>query len=156
MTGNPAIDKAILGLNGLIMLACAGLVVYSHTMITKPATKRSLEYGNLIEGSIQEYQKPPVVMDEIVVNLYSREVRLRFLNTQMNLVLFDEQDRELVMQLKAHINDALIEVAGNMSPKEINSVTGRIRLETRVKKLINGLIGKPTIKKILFAKFIVQ
>ena len=84
----------------------------------------------MIEGSMSELQKPPVVLDEIVVNLYSREARLRFLDTQLNLVLYNEADRELALILKPHIFDALIDISGNMSPVELNSVTGRILLET--------------------------
>ena len=95
-------------------------------------------------------------MDEIVVNIYSREARLRFLNTQMNLVLFNESDRELVMGMKPHIFDTLIDIAGNMKPKELNSITGKILLETRVKKQINDLLKRPVLKKILFSKFIIQ
>ncbi len=156
MTGNPTLDKIILGLNGLIVTGAAALIIFAHTSIKKPNTERSKEFGNMIENSMFELQKPPVVMEEIVVNLYSRESRLRFLNTQMNLILFEEKDRETVLALKPHIFDALIDIAGNMKPKEVNSVTGRILLETRVKTRINSLVKRPIIKKILFSKFIVQ
>ena len=156
MTGNPSIDKIILGLNGLIIASATALVFYAHLGIKKPSTKTNLEFGNMIEGSMLELRKPPIIMDETVVNLYSREVKLRFLNTQMNLVLFEEKDRELVMGMKPHIFDRLIDVAGNMKPKELNSVTGRILLETRVKTKLNDLTKRPVIKKILFSKFIIQ
>ncbi|MFT6630287.1 MAG: flagellar FliL protein [Bacteriovoracaceae bacterium] len=156
MTGNPSIDKIIIALNGIMVAGAAALVVFSHTMIKKPGTERAKEFGNMIEGSVLELQKPPVVLDEIVVNLYSREVRLRFLDTQMNLVIFEEADRELAMILKPFVFDTLIDIAGNMQPKELNSITGRILLETRVKNKVNELAKKPVIKKILFSKFIIQ
>ncbi len=156
MTGNPTVDKIILGLNGILVAAAAGLVVFSHTSIKKPTTDQNKEVGQMIEDSMQELQKPPVVMDEIVVNLYSREARLRFLNTQMNIVLFEDKDRSLVMAYKSRIFDVLIDVAGNMKPNELNSVTGRILLETRIKTKINNMAKKPLIKKILFSKFIIQ
>ena len=103
-----------------------------------------------------ELQKAPIVLEETVVNLYSREVKLRFLETQMNLVLFEERDREALMNMKPKVFDALIDVAGNMQPKELNSVTGRILLETRVKNKVNKIAGRPILKKILFSKFIIQ
>lgn len=156
MTGNPTIDKVVLGLNGLVISAATALVIYAHTGIKKPDTKRNLEFGNMIENSMLELQKPPVVLEEALVNLYSREVRLRYLNTQMNVVLFEEKDREFVMGIKPHIFDSLVDVAGNMSPKELNSVTGRILLETRVKNKVHEYTKKPVIKKILFSKFIIQ
>ena len=156
MTGNPGLDKIILAINGLIVAAAAGLVFYAHTQINPLKTNESLEFGNLIEGSVNEYQKPPVAMDEIVVNLYSREARLRFLNTKMNIVLLQEKDRNYVTNLKVIINDSLIDIAGNMKPDELNSVTGRLLLENRIKKRVNKFAKRNVIKKILFSKFIVQ
>ncbi len=156
MTGNKAIDNIILGLNAAVVLAATALVVFSHTMLTKPKADPNAEFGNMIEGSYQEFQKPPVVMEEIIVNLYSREARLRFLSTQMNIVLFEERDRPYIMNSKPFINDILIDVSGNMRPNELNSVTGRLLLEERIKSRFNHLSGRPMIKKILFTKFIVQ
>jgi flagellar FliL protein len=158
MTGNPGLDKIILGLNAVIMSAAVGMVYYAHNVISPLATDQNAELGTMIENSMTELEKPPVVYDEIIVNLYSREARLRFLNTQMNIVLFEEQDRNLVMILKPYVFDALIDIAGNMKPKELNSVTGKILLEKRVKDRINTMssLPRPMIKKILFSKFIIQ
>lgn len=156
MTGNPAVDKIILGLNGVVVIAATSLIIYSHMFIKAPSTDGPSEFGNMIENSVGDLQKPPVVLDEIVVNLYSRETRLRFLDTQLNLVLFNEKDREFVMMLKPRIFDHLIDIAGNMKPEELNSITGRILLETRIKKRVNEFAQKPLIKKILFSKFIIQ
>lgn len=156
MTGNPQLDKIILTINGVVVIAATALVVYSHKGIQPPPIQAELDFGNSIENSMVEFEKPPVVMEEIVVNLYSRERRLRFLNTQMNIQLFNEQDRETVTILKPIINDALIDIAGNMKPGEVNSITGRILLETRIKERVNKHAHKSLIKKILFSKFIVQ
>jgi flagellar FliL protein len=156
MTGNPSLDKIILGLNAVIVTGAAALVFFSHNMVNKPPTERGKEFGNMIENSINEYEKPPVTMDEIVVNLYSRESRLRFLNTQMNIEIFKEDDRQLIMELKPVIFDNLIDITGNMKPAELNSVTGRILLETRLKNRVNDYVGRPTLKKILFSKYIIQ
>ena len=156
MTGNPTLDKIILGLNGIVVAAATAVIIFSHTAIKRPPTDQALEFGNLIEGQINEYQKPPVVMDEIIVNLYSREARLRFLNTKMNLVLVEEKDRTTVLEMKPFIFDILIDIAGNMKPDELNSVTGRLLLETRLKNHINSIKKRPLVKKVLFTKFIIQ
>ena len=156
MTGNPGLDKIILGINAIVVAGAAGLVFYAHTQIKTPLTDKSAAFGELIDSSVNEYQKAPITMDEIVVNLYSREARLRFLNTQMNVVLIQESDRDYVTSLKVIINDALIDISGNMKPDELNSVTGRILLENRVKDRVNKFAGRTVIKKILFSKFIVQ
>ena len=156
MTGNAGLDKIILGLNGVVIAAAVALVVYSHVVIKPPQVDKSAVVGSGIEESILELQKSPVTLDEIVVNLYSRERRLRFLSTQMNLELFLEKDRELVNILKPRIFDALIDIAGNMKPNELNSITGRILLENRIKNRINSEVKKSVIKKIYFSKFTVQ
>lgn len=156
MTGNPTLDKIILGINGVVVLGATALVIITHTQFAPPVTEQGKEFGTLIENSINEYQKPPVVLDEALVNLYSREARLRFLNTQMNIVLFEESDREKVMIMKPFIFDILIDVAGNMKPEELNSVTGRLILEERIKSKFNQLAEKHIIKRILFTKFIIQ
>ena len=156
MTGNKNIDKILILLNAVVIGLAVALVLYSHLMIKKPKTDGDAEFGNLIENSMQEFQKAPVTLDEITVNLYSRERRLRFLDTQMNIELFSEKDRADVVGLKTHIFDALIDIAGNMQPSELNSVTGRILLENRIKKRVNSLVGRSLIKKIYFSKFIIQ
>jgi flagellar FliL protein len=156
MTGNPNLDKIIMFLNAAIVAGSAGLVFYSHSLLKAPDANPGREFGNLVESSMIELQKTPLTMEEIVVNLYSRERRLRFLNTQMNIELFQEKDREEVAGMKVHIFDAIIDIAGNMRPKELNSITGRILLETRIKKRINKYAHKSLIKKIYFSKFIVQ
>ena len=156
MTGNSDLDKILLMLNGAVVLAATGLVVFAHTQMNPAPTAQDSEFGNLIENSVNEYQKPPVVLDEILVNLYSREARLRFLNTQMNIILFEEADREIVTQMKPFIFDILIDIGGNMRPSELNSVTGRLILEERIKNKFNEFSKKKLIKKILFTKFIIQ
>ena len=151
MTGNPGLDKIILGLNGAVVIAATSLIIYSHMFIKTPKTDAPSEFGNMIENSVMDLQKPPVVMEEIVVNLYSRETRLRFLDTQINLIIFNEKDRELVMSMKPRIFDHLIDIAGNMKPEELNSITGRILLETRIKKglmILNKNKNKNKKKKI--------
>ncbi|MBD63929.1 MAG: hypothetical protein CME62_01880 [Halobacteriovoraceae bacterium] len=156
MTGNQSLDKILAALNVAIVGLSVGLIYYSHNIISPPPTDRGGELGSMIEKEMGELQKPPVVLEEIVVNLYSREARLRFLDTQMNIELYEEKDREAVMLLKPHIFDTLIDVAGNMSPNELNSVTGKILLETRVKNRVNDMVPNPVIRKILFSKFIIQ
>lgn len=156
MTGNPGLDKALLGINGLIVVAATALVVYSHTMISAPPTDESKEFSGMVKDSVLEFQKPQVQFPEMVVNLYSRETRLRYVNLKMTVETFEENQNRMIEDAKPVIQDAIIDIASNMSPKELNSVTGRILLETRVKKAVNGKLPEAAVKKIYFSKFIVQ
>lgn len=156
MTGNPGIDKIIMGINAIVVGAATALVFYSHNMIKPPATDKNKEFTGMVRDAMVEFKKQPVVFKEMVVNLYSRERRLRFLNLTMNLDVFDEGQQQRVDNMKPLIIDALIDITGNMRPDELNSVTGKILLEARLKNKINTIVNQKLVKKIYFSKFIIQ
>lgn len=156
MTGNPAIDKILIALNGLGVAAATGLVIYAHTSIKRPSTDPNAEMGNMTSQSIEQTQLATVNFPKLVTNLYSRHGRLRYVDLQYNLLPFKEEDAQKIQDLKALINDTIIEVVGNMPPEELNSVTGRILLETRVKKSVNSYLNYKLVKKIYFSRFIIQ
>jgi flagellar FliL protein len=156
MTGNSKFDKIILGLNAVVVIAAASLIWYSHNILSSPPTNSQKQFSDLIDSSVSDFKRSPVTFKEIVVNLYSRQRRLRFLNLTMNIEVYDNGQEELVKTYEPFINDRLIDIAGNMKPEDVNSVTGRILLESRIKKNFNEAVGSKVIKKIYFSKFIVQ
>ena len=156
MTGNAGLDKIILGVNGVVVALATALVFYSHSMIKPLHTDQSREFTGMVRNAMVELKKLPVTFDEIVVNLYSRERRLRFLDLIMNLDVYEDGQQEQVRNLKPIILDTLIDITGNMNPEELNSVTGKILLEARLKNKINDLVGNKLVKKIYFSKFIIQ
>ena len=156
MTGNPAIDKIIMGINTLVVAGAVGLVYYSHNMIQPPKLDENKEFTNMQRDAMVELKKPAVVYDEIVVNLYSRERRLRFLKLQLNLEVFKDGQQTKVEELKPIILDSLIDITGNMKPDELNSITGKILLEARLKNKINSITDDKIIKKIFFSQYVVQ
>lgn len=156
MTGNSKIDKIIFLLASIIALASAALVFYSHNMIEKPQTDESAEFNSMAKELVTNLNIPKVSLEEISINLYSRKTRLRFLNIKMDLELFENGMQEKLKGLTPIVNDQLIDIAGNMKAAELNSVTGKILLESRIKKRLNKLLGANIIKKIYFSKFIIQ
>ncbi len=156
MTGNPLIDKVLMGLNGAVVLLAAGLVVYSHTSIKPPATDQAGEEKSLQDSAVAESQITALPFKKMVVNLHHEGTRLRFLEVEMGVLAFEEADKET---LKAHeyvFQNALIEVAGAMTPEDVGSVTGKILLESRVKKAVNEKLGRPMVRHIYFGRFVVQ
>lgn len=95
-------------------------------------------------------------LDKLTVNLKSRRNKLRYLDAVIHLVPFKSKDNEKLEQIKSQIHDVIIDVSGKMEPEEINSVLGKILYEDRIKKGVNGLLGKDAIKDIYFSKFTVQ
>lgn len=156
MTGNPGLDKAIIGINGIGVILATALVIYSHTLVKKVPTDESAEFSGMVKTSIEEFQKPTVKFKEQVINLYSREARLRFVNLIMDIETFDQSQLMIIEDAKPLIVDSLIDIVSNTSPTDLNSVTGKILLETRLKEKVNSKLGEPAVKKVYFSKFIVQ
>lgn len=156
MTGNPGLDKAILGINGIGVILATALVIYSHKVLKPVPVDEAANFSDTVKTSIEEFQKPTVKFKEQVINLYSRESRLRFVNLIMNIETFDQDQMEIVQTMEPVIVDALIDIASNMRPNELNSVTGKILLETRLKNKTNSKLAEPAVKKVYFSKFIVQ
>jgi len=53
--------------------------------------------------------------------------------------------------------DTLIELGSHLNPEDLESVTGKMLLENRIKKQVNSKLGDPpVIKQIYFSGFIVQ
>lgn len=156
MTGNSKIDKIIFLIALLVALASAGLVYYSHNMISAVKTDETKEFTSMANDLVNGLNTPKVSLEEISINLYSRKTKLRFLNIKMDLELFEDGMQDKVKDLTPMVNDQLIDVAGNMRASELNSITGKILLESRIKKRLNKLLGANVIKKIYFSKFIIQ
>ena len=96
-------------------------------------------------------------IEKIIVNLRSAGgKRLRFLDLSLHLIPFETRQRETLDNNKSLIHDSVIDTAGRMKPAELNSVAGKILFEDRVKNSINARLGEPTVKEILFSKFVVQ
>jgi flagellar FliL protein len=156
MTGNSLIDKILLGANGAVVLLAAGLVFYSHNNIKPPPTDISGEEKSLLDTAIADSQIKPHAMKQMTVNLYSEGTRLRFLNAEMNLVPFKQDDIETLKSNEHIVKNELITIAATMTPDELGSITGKILLESRLKKAVNQKLNQPLIKSIFFTKFLVQ
>ncbi len=156
MTGNPKLDKILLGLNGLVAIASAGLVFYAHNNIKRPPTDQAAEETTLVTEAYTESQLKPYEFKSMIVNLYSEGSRLRFLDVKMSVLPFKEADKELIKEREYIFKTKLIEIASLMTPEELSSVTGKILLESRLKKAVTEALGASVIKKIYFGKFVVQ
>ena len=156
MTGNPKLDKILLGINGLVALGAAGLVFYSHTSIKPLPTDQKAEESALESQAYEESQMKAYEFKNIIINLYSEGTRLRYLDVEMSVLPFNESQKELIKAREHVFKSKLIEIASQMTPDELGSVTGKILLESRLKKAITEALGTPVIKKIYFAKFVVQ
>ena len=156
MTGKPLYDKILLGLNGLVALAAAGLVFYAHNNIKPVPTDQKAEEASLVQTAFEESQMKAYDFKAMVVNIYSEGSRLRYLDVELGVLPFKESDKALFKEREYIFKNALVTIAAAMTPDELSSVTGKILLESRLKKATNEALGAPVVKKIFFAKFVVQ
>lgn len=151
------LQKILIIANLVVVLAGAGLVFYSHTMIRPEPTNQDVETQKLKDEAIAQTQVLPVPLKKFVVNLHSRSSRLRYLDIEMNILTFREDQKEIIKANEHIFKDAVIEIASHLDPDDLDSVTGKILLENKIKKKVNEKLGEPpVIKQIYFSGFVVQ
>lgn len=156
MTGNKSIDNIILILTLLAGLGTAGTFVYTEFLYKRPLPNDSQEFENLKTQTQNNFIPESFKLDKIIVNLPSHTSRLRFLDVEMHLVIFDKSYTKILEDNKALINDLIIEIAADMDPDELNSISGKLIFESRVKNRLNKKLGKMIIKELFYSKFVVQ
>jgi flagellar protein FliL len=150
-------QKILILLNLVVVLAGAGLVFYSHKVIKPEPTDQAAETKKLEKEAIAQTQVQPVPIKKFVVNLHSRSSRLRYLDLEMNVLTFNDEQKELVKANEHIFKDVVIEIASQLEPDDLDSVTGKILLENKIKKKVNEKLGEtPVIKQIYFSGFVVQ
>lgn len=156
MTGKPLIDKILMGLNLAALFGCLGIFIYTTKIYKKPLPEESIEFDGLKEGARKRTEVSPFKMEKLTINLYSTGSRLRFIDLEMHLLPFNEEQTKILETHKSHLVDMTIDVIGDMSPEELNSVSGKILLESRLKKRINDFLDSQVIREIFFSTFVIQ
>ena len=156
MTGKKIIDSILMGTMILASLAALGVFVYTQILYEKPLPDNQLQTEKLIKDSKNINFPDAYKLDKLTINLESDSSRLRFLDVQVFLVPFESSQTSLFEEHKAVIQDLVIDVTDSMTPSELNSVSGKILLESKIKKAINGNLGGKIVKKIYFSRFVIQ
>jgi flagellar protein FliL len=156
MKGVAKIDILIVGAFSVATMAIAGLFYYTIYMAPKPLPKEkenleklagSIKPKNLIKG---------IPVKRILINLPSKSSRLRFLELEINLFPFQEDQKDKISQQLPILKDTIISVVSKMAPDELNSISGKILLEERIKRNFHKSVKEKLISKIFYTKFVVQ
>jgi flagellar FliL protein len=151
------VQKILIIVNLVIALAGVGIVYYSHNIIKPEPTNQAAEAEAIKDQAIASTQLRPVPIKKFVVNLHSRSSRLRYLDIEMNILTFHEDQVNVIKSSEHILKDVVIEIASRLEPEELDSVTGKILLENKIKKVMNTKLGDPAvIKQIYFSTFVVQ
>lgn len=156
VTGKKTLDLIILGIATLMTGAVLGVFVYTEILFEKEAPSEAAEKEDLMLFAKNNAGNDNFKIDKIVINLAAEGSRLRFLEIEMHLVPFKSRYNDVFERTKAYINDAVIDVASNMQPAELNSVAGKIILQDRIRKRLNSYYQKDIVKEIFFSSFVVQ
>lgn len=151
------LQKILITVNLVVVLAAAGVVFYSHNMIRPEPTNQAAEEAALKKEAEGLTQIQPVAMKKFVVNLHSKSSRLRYLDIEMNVLPFHEDQKEIIKANEHIFKDVVIEIAAQYSPEDLDSLTGKILLEKKIKDRVNARLGEtPVVKQIFFSGYVVQ
>ncbi len=156
MTGNKKIDTILVAISTLASLVVLGIFIYTEMVFKKELPQEQAEREEFMADSKKLTVSDMVKLDKMIINIRSNNSRLRFLDLQAHLVPFKNKQAESIEKEKAIIQDIFIDIAARMQPTELNSISGKILLESRLKKRINTLWEKPIVKEIFFSKFVIQ
>jgi len=156
MTGKKMIDMILLGTSLLATLAALGVMIYTVILFERPLPNSEAERQELLSGGKIFRPIDSFKMKRIIINLPSMTGRLRFLEVKAVLVPFKSDQMAKIESNKHIVRDSFIDVAGDMSPEELNSITGKIILEDRIKKSLAQALGVSLLQEMYFTKFVVQ
>ena len=114
------------------------------------ARKKFLEEGKKLKVA------NTLQIKKIIINLPSRTKKLRFLDISAHIVPFSDRDLKVLEEQEYIIRDSIIEIAGKMYPRELNSISGKLILEDRIVKRINDIYKQDIIKELYFSRFLIQ
>lgn len=151
------LQKILIIVNLVVVLAAAGVVFYSHNMIKPEPTNQAAEVEALKKEAQGMTQIQPVGIKKFVVNLHSKSSRLRYLDIEMNVLPFREDQKDIIKANEHIFKDVVIEIAAQYSPEDLDSLTGKILLEKKIKDRVNARLGEvPVVKQIYFSGYVVQ
>lgn len=160
MTGKKLLDNILVGVMVLSTLGVMGLFYYTEKIYKRPPINEEAEKAALMNTVDAKAIPFFFKVDKMTISLTPRadasNTRMRWLELEIHLVLFESSDQEFVKTNLPVIQDRIIEIASKMSPEELNSLSGKILLEDRLRREMNKALGKVAVKNIFFASYIVQ
>jgi flagellar FliL protein len=160
MTGKKLFDMILTGVSLLTTIAVVGLFYWTEKVYKKPPIDENKEKEALFKDSTAKTLPALYKIDKMTVSLSPKDEnknqRMRWLEVEVNLALFKESDQGVIKAYLPVVQDRIITVTSKMGPDEINTISGKVILEDRLKNEINKALDKKIVKNIYFSKFIVQ
>ena len=153
------VQKILIALCLVFSLASTGVFIYTQVIFKKPLPSDAKEFELMKEES-----KKPIARVEgykikrIMINLEQEtgKEKMRFLNLEASLIPFKEDGAGILDENQAIVYDTFMTVASKMDPNELNTISGKILLENRLRKTINERLHEEVVREILFQHFMIQ
>ncbi len=159
MTGKKLLDMILTGVSLLTTLLVVGMFYYTEKVYKKPPIDEEKEKALLLSEKTEKTLPTIFKVDKMIVSLSNKieqNQRMHWLEIEVNLELFKGDDLEFVKAYLPVIQDRIISTSSKMPPDEINTLSGKLILEERLKNEFNKALNKKAVYKIYFSKFIVQ
>lgn len=150
------LEKVFLIISVLATLAAGGVFVYTDFIYKKPIPDNEKELQALKDEVSKGAAFKTFKLKKFTTNLYSRKTRLRYLNLEAYIEPFAEEQINQLEEKESIIYDTVILTAGRLKPEDLNSLSGKILFENKVKNNINDLYEEPVVRKVYFSVFVVQ
>ena len=160
MTGKKMLDMILLGVMILATLAVTGLFYWTEKIYKKPPIDENKEKLSLFKETDPKTLPVFYKLDKITISLVpkseTRVSRMRWLEIEVQLALFSEDDAGFVKSYQPVVIDRIIEISSKMGPDELSTLSGKMLLEDRLKREINKALGKTVVKSIFFPRYVIQ
>ena len=75
---------------------------------------------------------------------------------ELLMIPFKNDGAKVLEDNQAIVNDTIITISSKMDPNELNTISGKILLENRLRKTINERLHEEVVREILFQHFVIQ
>lgn len=150
------LEKVFMVLSLLATLGAGGVFVFTDFVYQRPKVSNEAELERLKEEVVSDVSFKTFKLKKFTTNLYSRKTRLRYLNLEAYIEPFSEMQITSLEEKESLIYDTVILTAGRLKPSDLNTLSGKILFENKVKRNINDLFPEPIVRKVYFSVFVVQ
>lgn len=160
MTGKKLLDMILLLLMIVTTLAVIGLFYYTEKMYKRPLINESKEKEAFFKDNASKSIPSFYKIDKMIISLVPSDPlanqRMKYLEVEIHLVMFESSDAGIIKSYLPIIQDKIITIASKTGAEELNTLTGKMLLENRLKKEINKSLEKSVVKSIFFSRYIIQ
>ncbi len=126
----------------------------------KPLPDDAKEFEKMKEGEKKPMAEAvePYRMKRMTINIEQEngKEKMRFINMELLMIPFKEDGAKVLEDNQAIVNDTVITISSKMDPNELNTISGKILLENRLRKMINERLNEEVVREILFQHFVIQ